>query len=74
MAEFHTLPTGKNRDAIELCEEVLARLKSGEAVAVALVEVRRGGVVATAVSKSDVYHQLNSGAARLASSLATSTD
>lgn len=59
-----------NSDAVELVEGLLERLRSGEAVAVALVEVQKGNVVATAFSKSMYYHQLNSGAARLAARLA----
>ena len=57
-----------------LCEELLERLRAGQSVAVAFVEVKRGGIVATAFSKSDVFHFLNSGAATLANRLAASTD
>lgn len=59
-----------NLDAIELLEGTLARLRRGESVAVALVEVFANGGVGTAYCKSNHYHQLNSGAARLAARLA----
>lgn len=60
-----------NSDAIELVEEVLSHLRSGEAVAVAIVEVLKAGNVATSYCASQSYHQLNSGAARLAARLAS---
>lgn len=59
-----------NRCAIEMVEGLLERLRSGEAVAVALVEVKADGFVATGYSKSRHYHHLNSGAATLAHRLA----
>lgn len=60
----------RNDDAIQLVEGLLERLRSGEALAVAIVEVQKGGNVATAFSKGLHYHALNSGAARLAARLA----
>jgi hypothetical protein len=63
-----------NAEAVELVEQVLARLRSGHAVAVAFVEVGRGGVVATGWCESNEYHRLNSGAARLANRLAAVPD
>lgn len=56
-----------NQDAIELVSGLLDRLKSGESVAVALVEVKADhNTVATAYSKSDrAYHLMCSGCARL---------
>lgn len=60
----------RNEDAIQLVEGVLERLRSGEVLAVAVVEVQKGGNVATAFSKATHYHALNSGAARLAAQLA----
>lgn len=60
-----------NNEAIQLVEELLYRLKSGQSIAVGLAEVYAdGSTVATAYSKSDVYHQLCSGCARLASRIA----
>lgn len=65
-----------NTEAVDLIERMLERVRSGEVVAVALVEVKRGGVVATAYSNSRTghYHGLNSGAARLAHRLAAVGD
>lgn len=63
-----------NDDAVRLLEESLARAKSGDVIGVAVVEVRRARTVATAFSKSETYHELNSGAARLAQSLASMPD
>ena len=59
-----------NSDAIALIEGTLERLRSGETVAVAVVEVLADGAVVTHYSESEYYHQLNSGAARLAARLA----
>lgn len=59
-----------NDDAIELVSGVLERLRKGETIAVAVVEVLSAGGVGTHYSKSDKYHQLNSGVARLAARLA----
>lgn len=63
-----------NAHAIELCEQLLERLKSGAAVAAAFVEVGANRGVATAWSQSMHYHSLNSGAARLANRLASVVD
>lgn len=65
MAEVISL-NRPNLDALALAEETVERIKNGQTIAVALAEVRKGGVVATAWSKSDSYHHLNSGCARLA--------
>jgi hypothetical protein len=55
-----------NADAIELVEGMLERLKAGEVVAVAVVEVLQDRAVANHYSKSaDCYHHLMSGVARL---------
>jgi hypothetical protein len=59
-----------NEDAIALVEGLLERLRSGESVAVAFVEVFRNRSVATAWCESESYHLLNSGAAGLAARLA----
>ena len=59
-----------NREAIELVEELLADVRSGQVLAVGLVAVHQGGGVAISASQSDQYHRLNSGAARLAAKLA----
>lgn len=71
MADIIALHT-PNADALKLVEDVAGRLRSGESIAVALVEVRKGREVATAWSQSPdgSYHLLNSGAARLAARLA----
>lgn len=63
-----------NDDAVSLIKETLERAEKGEVIAVAIVEVRKARTVATAFSKSHSYHELNSGAARLAASLASAPD
>lgn len=63
-----------NNDALALAEGTLARIKAGECIGVAIVEVLTQGVVASAWSAGDHYHQLNSGCARLASRVAMDTD
>lgn len=63
-----------NHDAVALIRETLDRAEKGEVIAVAIVEVRKARTVATAVSKSECYHALNSGAARLAAHLANIPD
>lgn len=60
-----------NLDAIASVEGLLARLKSGEAVAAAFVEVSaQPGVVGVYYSPSSDYHRLCSGCARLAARIA----
>ena len=56
---------------LTLAEEVLARVKSGQTVALAVVEVLPAGDVAIQTAHEGRYHYLNSGAARLAAHLAT---
>jgi hypothetical protein len=63
---------GANADAIELIENVLINLRSGDVVAIGVVAVGKDGSVSTAWSDSNSYHLLNSGAARLAASLSAS--
>lgn len=58
-----------NRDAIDMVEGLLSRLKAGDSVAVAFVDVKPGGYVATAWACGGHYHALNSGAAILAARL-----
>lgn len=61
-----------NADAIDLIEGLLARLKTGEAIAAAFVEVKKGNTIATAWSKTTGgYHLMNSGAARLSTRLSS---
>lgn len=65
------LPPYVNQDAVDLVEGLLERLKSGHSVAVGIAEVYAdGATVATAYSKSNVYHPLCSGCARLAARIA----
>jgi hypothetical protein len=61
-----------NLDAIEIIEGLLERFKSGHSVALAVVEVmaEEDAGVATIYSKSNKYHQLCSGCARLATRIA----
>ena len=59
-----------NTDAIDIVERLLARLKSGAVVDVAIVEVASDGTVSDEWSGKRSYHLLNSGAARLAHRLA----
>lgn len=63
-----------NQAAIDLAEEVLGRLRSGETIAFAVVEVRKARTVATGYVAADQYHLLNSGAARLAVRIASEVD
>lgn len=64
-------PPYVNEDAVALVEGLLERLRSGHSIAVGLAEVYADGkTVATAYSKSDVYHPLCSGCARLAARIA----
>ena len=60
----------KNQDAIELTEMALEKLREGTAVAVGLVLVLGDRAVTSAYSKTDNYHELLSGAARLVARLA----
>lgn len=61
-----------NTDCLELLQEAVNRVLTGDTAAVAVVEARRGGQVTYAwTSTSDCYHQLNSGAARMAARLAS---
>lgn len=68
------LENARNVEAIKMCEGVLQRLKAGDSVAFAYVEVMRGHNVATGYSGGTTYHLLNSGAARLAHRIAASED
>lgn len=75
MAEVVKLLTHPvNPDAVELLERILADAKEGEIESVAIVAVRRAGEVETVSSQTSHYHQLNSGAARLAAALASASD
>lgn len=72
LAEVVAIRAEVNASAVSLVEEVLERLRSGVTLAVAVVEVKKGRLVATGWvdSPSGSYHELNSGAATLASRLA----
>lgn len=75
MADVVTLalipkPKSVNKDAQQMVEDLLERVKSGETVDVAVVEVTNKGTVATAWSGAGFRHMLNSGAAVLAQRLA----
>ena len=63
-------PVTLNHKAIEIVEGLLDRLKSGQSVSAALVEVYADGSVATFYSSGDTYHRLNSGCATLAARIA----
>lgn len=71
VVSLHAAPSLVSEDALELAEQVLARIRSGETVSLAVVEVRKDRSVACAWSQGDSYHRLNSGAARLANRLAS---
>lgn len=58
-----------NKSALEMVEAVASRLRSGESVGVAIVEIGRDRSVAYGW-QADHYHLLNSGVARLAAKLA----
>jgi hypothetical protein len=62
---------GINRDIVLLCEELLERARKGVVLGLAMIEHHRGDEVAISVSTTGSYHQLNSGAARLAWMLAS---
>lgn len=65
------LPIAHNEHVISLLEAALSRARSGQTQAVAIVEANRdGSVTIECNSGSACYHQLNSGAARLAAFLA----
>lgn len=54
-------------DLLELATATLQRVRDGEVQALAVVEVRRDGIVHVEVcGDDDSYHEMNSGAARLA--------
>ena len=71
VVSLHSAPALVSEDALELAEQILARVRNGETVGLAVVEVRRDRSVACAWSQGDSYHRLNSGAARLANRLAS---
>lgn len=56
-----------NEPAIDALEKLLDRLRSGQATAIAFVEISRGGLVSNAYFNPPhgEYHRLLSGAARL---------
>jgi hypothetical protein len=56
-------------EMLELAESLLARVRAGTVVALAIVAVHRDGVEIS-IAGGDYYHDLNSGAARLAHRLA----
>lgn len=57
-------------DVVADLETALAQAMAGEIQALAMVQVQRAGNVITGWSGGGFYHSLNSGAARLAASLA----
>jgi hypothetical protein len=59
-----------DKDTIEAIEGLLDRVRSGECIAVAFVEVGRDRSVATARFADNSHHLLTSGAATLAARLA----
>lgn len=65
-----------NHEATDRVAALLERLRAGDVVAMAFVEVARGGRVATAYSNSEMghYHSLMSGASRLQHRLASVGD
>ena len=71
VTNLQPVPDLVSEDALELAEQILARVRNGETVSLAVVEVRRDRSVACAWSSGDSYHRLNSGAARLANRLAS---
>ena len=68
-------PAHGTAEAVDLIEGTLRGLREGRVLAVAIVEVRANGAVATAYNgREGCYHQLSSGAARLANRLASEQD
>lgn len=70
MAEVVEINPFVNADAVDMLRDALRKAEGGEVVACAVVLVAPGRVVMTASCKSNHYHELNSGAARLAAQLA----
>lgn len=73
-SDLHVIAVPKNDEAIAMCEIVLERLRTGESVAFGFVEVTRERTVTIGWARSEVYHLLNSGAARLACRIAAEND
>lgn len=67
-------PGRPDADLVAFVQELLARVEAGQVTAVGTVEVEQGGKVCVGFCHKSYYHQLNSGAARLAARLATLTD
>lgn len=59
-----------NKDALEVSRKLVEMIERGEVIACAIVAVEKARTVMTIVSKSTCYHEMNSGAARLAATLA----
>lgn len=64
-------PAPVNQSALEIVEDLLREVKSGNVLAVAIVAVHRGRIVMFDYSKSDHYHEVLSGASRLVQALAS---
>jgi len=65
-------PGEPDHDLLEYIEALLERVLAGKTVAIATVEVEQANTVAVGFcNNGNHYHQLNSGAARLAARLAT---
>jgi hypothetical protein len=77
MAKVVDINAERRKNLTALVKHLQARVDSGETLALAIVEVQRGGIVSTIAdtdSSGEFYHQLNSGAARLAWLLASHVD
>lgn len=57
-------------ELLDMLEELLARVRNGFVMGLAIVEHQRGDAVVIQVSAASNYHYVNSGAARLAHFLA----
>lgn len=67
-------PQPSQPELIDMAEALLRRVRDGLVIGLALVEHREGDEVAIQTYGPASYHQLNSGAARLAHMLASATE
>ncbi len=63
-----------NQDALRAARELVEKIEHGDVIACGIIAVQRVRTVSTIVSASKAYHELNSGAARLAAILANMSD
>lgn len=74
VARFRIAERSVDEDVLALAEEVVERVKAGETVSLAVVEVHPAGNVSWRRVTERNYHALNSGCARLAAAMASEQD